>query len=306
VDGSKQNLVNDFLSYLQIGRNYSSNTISSYSLDLKQFLEFMEEMNVNDYKEVTNSLIRTYLIKLIQNKLANSSIKRKISALKSFYEYLLEQNIVSYNPFISIAPRKVEKHLPEFLERNEIKELLKLRFGASPSLILRNAAIISCLYATGLRVFELSNLKLNQIDLENKMIKVLGKGNKERLVLFNDDCKSKLNNYINNGRKELLKENDSQYVFLNHRGGKLSVRGIQLIVKEAGMHLGLKKNLHPHMLRHTFATHLLDGGADLRVVQELLGHTSLSSTQIYTHISTDYISEVFLKTHPRAKYKEKS
>lgn len=305
MDERKQNLINEFLLFLEHGRGFSTHTINAYNIDITQFIEFMDNNSISGFEEVTNYQIRSYLIEMIEKKLSNPSIKRKISALNTFYNYLLSKDYVVFNPFISIAPRKTEKHLPEFLERNEIKELLKLRFGSSVPIILRNAALITTLYATGLRVNEVSELKLNFIDFENMIIKVRGKGNKERIVLFNDDCKNKLLDYINNARESLLNEEEIDYVFLNARGGKLTSRGIQLIVKEAGLLLGFKKKLHPHMLRHSFATHLLDGGADLRVVQELLGHSSLSATQIYTHVSTDHLSEVFKRTHPRAKTKEK-
>lgn len=295
--------VAEFLEYLTYQKNYSTHTISAYRIDMEQWLTFLEKIPIFNLADVTISHIRTYIMLLLKNGISRNSVKRKLASLRSLYRYLVKREELDFNPFTMISSQKKESYLPEFLDRSEVKELLALRFGANNELALRNSALIALLYASGMRVFEVSELKVNEIDFKEGQIYVLGKRKRERLVLINQEAIDKIQVYIHEARGILAAKQKevSFYLFLNAKGSHLTSRGIELIVKEAGERLGFKKRLYPHLLRHTFATHLLDAGADLRVVQELLGHRSLSTTQIYTHVSNDHLQQTFATSHPRAK-----
>ena len=295
--------VANFLNYLKNNRNYQeSTTIKNYELDIISFKNFLKENNIN-YKKITKDDIRLYLKFLDTCKYKNNSISRHLSSLRTFYTYLVDQNIVSTNIFKNISSPKREKKLPDFLKFSELEQMLEV-CNDTP-LGIRNKLIIETLYDTGLRVSELVNIKLDDIDFKNKEIRVLGKGSKERIVYFGEYEVEALERYLNNSRNILLKNKVNDYLFINHLGNKLTDRGVRLIIDKTINDASLKHKISPHTLRHTFATHLLNEGADLKSVQELLGHSSLSTTQIYTHVSNERLRNVYLNAHPRCKKGDK-
>lgn len=290
--------VNDFIKYLQYEKNYSDYTVTNYRLDLEQFIKYCQNNQI-DYFKITYVQARSYLNYLYNEEKAKaSSISRKISSLRSFYRFLANQNIENYSFHLLKLPKK-GKRLPKYLEYNEIEEIFDIPDLTTP-LGERNALILEMLYATGMRVGELVNIKIDDINHTQKTIKILGKGNKERIVYYNTITEKRLKLYLENGRCHLNRKN-SEYLFLNELGGTLTTRGVEYILDQIMKRTTLTKHITPHMLRHSFATHLLNEGCDLLSVQELLGHESLSATNIYTHVTNDRIKDVYLKTHPRAK-----
>lgn len=286
----------EYKNYLTSICNYSDYTILNYTDDIISFLEYLKERNIN-YLSLNKEIIREYLKYLNEINMKNSSISRHISALRVFYNYLLEKKIINKNIFLEIKSPKKEKRLPNFLYYNEL-ELLFDSFNMNNKLEVRNRLIFELLYATGVRVSELVNIKNEDIDYSNRTIKVLGKGNKERIVYFGEYALDVLLLYNKEYRNQ-LNINNSDYLFLNKLGGNLTDRGVRDIVTRSIKKTSLKHKISPHTLRHTFATHLLNEGADLKTVQELLGHSSLSTTGIYTHVSNDRLKSEYLKAHPR-------
>ena len=293
------NYLNDFLKYIEVERNDSEYTKDNYELDIKEFFEYCNSNNL-DFTKVTYKQARNYINYLYDNKKDKStSISRKISALRSFYKYLESKNIENYSFFLLKLPKK-GKRLPKFLEYNELEEIFDIPDINTP-LGERDRLILELLYASGVRVGELVNIKIDDIN-SNNTIKILGKGNKERLAYFNKVSEKYLKMYLKDGR-EKLRVDDTKYLFLNYKGGKLTTRGVEKMIDKVIEKSALTKHVTPHMLRHSFATHLLNEGCDLLSVQELLGHASLSATNIYTHITNDRLKDVYLKTHPRARIK---
>lgn len=287
-----------FLDYLNNNKNYAHNTIINYEADIIEFLNFLETKKIS-YLEIEYQDIKQYLKHLNNKKISNETISRKISALRTFYKYLVNNNYVSNNIFSYISLPKKEKKLPRFFYYNEIEELFKVSNLNTP-LGQRNQLILEILYGTGIRVSELINIK--EIDISGQTIKILGKGNKERIVKFGEHAEDALNLYLKTGYKKLNK-NNVEYLFLNNNGKTLTSRGIRYILDDIIKQTSLNKNIFPHMLRHSFATHLLNEGCDLISVQELLGHSSISATGIYTHVTNDHLKEVYFHTHPRARKK---
>lgn len=295
-----QENINDFLKYLEDQRNYPlETTIKNYEIDLRNFQDYLENNNL-DYASLSKDDIRKYLKFLDDCSYKNTSISRHLSTLRSFYSFLLQNNIVDKNIFKTISSPKKEKKLPNVLQYSEIEKLLDCCDLNEP-LEVRNRLIIEILYDCGIRVSELVNIKIDDLNLNNKEIRVLGKGRKERIVYFGDYTKDSILNYLENVRPLLSKSNQNNYLILNHLGNKISDRGVRLIIDKLITKSAIKHKISPHSLRHTFATHLLNEGADLKSVQELLGHESISTTQIYTHISNERLRTVYLKTHPRSK-----
>lgn len=288
--------LDEFFKYLNYEKHYSSATIDSYKGDLgKYFLYF--QRNNKSILNVKHDDISAYLSMLNERKNNNATVCRKLSALRSFYKYLLNNGIVDNNPFVGIKQPKKDKKLPRFFNYNELEEMFNVPDLRTP-IGQRDRLILEMLYATGVRVSELINIKCD--DIRGREIKILGKGNKERYVEFGDYANEILELYLREGYKKLNKK-DSKYLFLNKNYTKLSDRGVRLILDKIIEQTSINKNISPHMLRHSFATHLLNEGCDLLSVQQLLGHSSLSATAIYTHVTTDRIKEVYFKTHPRAK-----
>ena len=293
--------IKQFKKYLQNEKRYPDTTIESYTEDLNTYQAFIEE-NRLDYVTINKDEIREFLKELDSKNYAKTTISRMLSALRHFYSYLITIKRVESNQFKLIKNPKREKHLPNFLQPNELQEIFDSIELETP-LGIRNRLIIELLYATGLRVSELVDLQINDIDISNKEIRVLGKGSKERIVFFGEYAEKYLNMYLDNSRRELLNGKKSDYLILNKDGNQITSRGIEVIVDKIVNDAALKHNISPHVIRHTFATDLLNNGADLKSVQELLGHSSLSTTQIYTHITNERLRSVYLKTFPRQKEK---
>lgn len=302
MNKTQTNLLRKFLTYLTVEKNSSLLTVSNYEKDINSFAEFLQNRFGDDFQwqQVGTLDIRAYLTELNQKQYARRTIARRISALRSFYKYLVRENFLQANPFTNIKTPKLEKKLPVFLEELEINELLKL--PASEGLGLRDQAILELLYATGCRVSELVGLTLERIELSAQYVLLLGKGNKERIVPLGNTCCQAIKEYYVLRQKLMHKYNvpTHSFVFVNSQGGVLTDRSVRRILDKYITELAVNKKVSPHTIRHTFATHLLDHGADLRAVQELLGHANLSTTQIYTHVTTERITSAYKKNHPRA------
>lgn len=283
--------IENFINYLKNEKNYSKNTIDSYKDDLYKFFEFN---NKKDMKNVTEEDIMKYLKSLNDRDAKRASISRKISTLKSFYKYLNFKKIISNNPTTYILYPKREKKLPNYIEYNELESILKSSLEGKNK--YRANLIIELLYATGIRVSELVNIKISDIDFNEQSIRVMGKGSKERIVFFGDYALDAINNYINKERNSL-----SEWLFPNNKNNPLSTRSIELIIDKIMENVSIKSKVSPHTLRHTFATHMLNSGCDIRVVQELLGHENLTTTEVYTHITNEELRNTYLKCHPRNK-----
>lgn len=260
---------------------------------------FVENGGFIDWLKLSSRDIEIFIQYLAQKKDKRSTQSRKISTLRSFYRFLNKRNIIPVNPVELISLRGDHKKLPEFLYSDEMVKVLKSISTTTP-LGLRNMALLELFYATGMRVSEIANLKLEQIDFELNLILVHGKGNKDRYVAFGQEAKTALNNYLVEARKKLLlHKTDYGYVFLNSNGNMITSRGLEYIIKNIFLNAGVSASVHPHMLRHTFATQMLNNGADLRTVQELLGHESISTTQIYTHVTKQHLCDIYHKYFPR-------
>ncbi len=285
-----------YLHYLKYEKKYSLLTIDSYEEDILEYLNYLDDLDL-DLLKVKYDDIRGFLKLLDDAKNKASTLARKISSLRGFYKFLIRNNYTSNNPFVLVKTPKKEKKLPRFFYYNEIEELLNSPDCSTP-LGKRDKVILEILYASGVRVSELINIKIS--DINGFEIRILGKGNKERIARIGEYAKDALDEYLNSGYKE-LNVKGSPYLFLNNNGGKLTSRGVRYILDRLIMNTSIHKKISPHMLRHSFATHLLNEGCDILSVQELLGHESLSATAIYTHVTTDRLKDVYYKTHPRAK-----
>lgn len=293
------NYIIDFIRYLEYEKGYSNKTIINYEKDLELFNMFLKENKIEKLNSITYDIIRKYLSILHEKKYKTTSISRKISTLRSFFKYMVKKEYIKSNPMSLISNPKKEKKLPNYLKYEEIEKILSC-IDLSKKEGVRNRLIIELMYSTGIRVSELVNIKLKDIKITDKQIVILGKGNKERIVLFGKEAKNMLEKYLNAYREDFKGDISNQYLLINQKGKPLSTNKIELIVKQVLKDSSLKLNISPHTLRHTFATHLLDGGADLKTVQELLGHENLKTTAIYTHVSNERLKNVFLKSHPRA------
>lgn len=289
------NKVIEFLKYLKEEKNYSKYTVINYGKDLKLFMSYLNDLKITDINNIDYKVIRQYLSFLYDNNYSKKTISRNISTLRSFFKFHMKEN----NPMILIENPKLDKNLPKIVHSEDLEKLLNTPDLSTP-LGIRDFAILETLYSTGVRVSELINIKISDINFYDKNIKILGKGNKERYVLFGSVLNEKLNNYLKNSRSKLIK-NNTDYLFLNKNGNKLTARGVEKIIDNLVKKSGLNYKISPHTLRHTFATDMLTGGADLKTVQELLGHENLATTQIYTHISNEHLREVYLNCHPRGK-----
>lgn len=291
--------VEDYLRYSQIERGLSANTITSYRQDLTAFINFLKKEHLKTWP--TKALdIDAFLAQQRDLNKATSSISRLISSLRKFYQWLVRQNIQKINPMLEIDSPKKRRSLPVALTVDEINHLLE-QPNTNKKLGLRDRALLETLYATGIRVSELINLKFNDLHKELKLIKVFGKGSKERLIPISEVALSWIDSYKEKVRDPLILKvgQNSEFIFLNSRGTALTRQAVWQIIKKYCNMAGIQKNVTPHTLRHTFATHLLENGADLRVVQEILGHSDISTTQIYTNLSQKHILQVYAKTHPR-------
>ncbi|WP_278390472.1 site-specific tyrosine recombinase/integron integrase [Lactobacillus acetotolerans] len=296
-----------FISYLQNERHYSSKTITSYRTDLLKAKQFWQKNGgFPGWEKIERRDIEIYLQYLAEQKLARSSQLRKMSSLRSFYRFLTKRKIVKIDPTQAVILRSAGHRLPQFFYEPEIKQVLDSLQGSDP-LTQRNLALFELFYTTGMRVSEVSGLKLRQIEPSLNMILVHGKGNKDRYVVFDKQTKKALTNYLSAARIKLLGNKiDSGNVFLNSRGKALTDRGIEYIMQKVFNSAGINGKVYPHELRHTFATAMLNNGADLRTVQELLGHSNLSTTQIYTHVTMTHLQSDYEKFFPRNDEKDEA
>lgn len=289
--------INDFLFYMKNFKSSSPHTLRAYKRDLLDFYEFIQEMNL-DYKSVTRSNLRSFLFKLKDKNLTKKTISRKISGVRSFYRFLLKEGYINKNPLLTLELPKVEKRLPTFLTEEEALKLINYP-DKKTILSLRDNLILKMLYSTGMRVSELVSLRISELDLDKGEVVIKGKGNKERVVFLPEDILEDIKFYIQKRKK------NSNFLFLNRKGKLLTDKGIRLLVEKYAKKVIPYKKITPHTLRHTFATHLLTNGADLRSVQELLGHTKLSTTQIYTHLTKENLKKVYENFHPHSQKNEK-
>ena len=298
-------LIEKFDNYINVERNLSLHTRRNYISDLKQFNDFLKrEHSKIKYEAIDNTIIRSYL-GFLYKKNRKSSVARKLATLRTFFKFLLRAGILKKNPASLVSTPRLEKHVPSFLSIDETFILLEMP-DVTTLAGLRDKAIMEILYSSGLRVSELVETNENDIDLNLGIIKVMGKGKKERIVPIGSKAIEVLTNYLQSGERKRRLPPTSPLnlpVFLNQRGGRLTARSVARIINRYIEQCGLLKNISPHSLRHTFATHMLDAGADLRAIQELLGHVSLSTTQKYTHVSIDKLMEVYDKAHPKSREK---
>lgn len=285
-------IVVDFLNYLKKELNFSDFTISNYQLDLTDFFSFLEKEKIN-YCNLNRKDVMNYLKYLDNKHLKNNTIARRISCLRSFYNYLMTFKIVDRNIFKSVKNPKIERKLPNYLNYNEIEDILESIDISTPK-GLRDRLLIEMFYATGCRVSELINIEIKNINFSNNTIRIMGKGSKERIVYFGEYARMFLDRYL-----KVLNNTSNDYLFLNDNMEKLTVQEVENIITNIVKQVSIKTHVTPHTLRHTFATHLLNNGADIKTVQELLGHSNLSTTGIYTHVSSDRIKDVYFKTFKR-------
>ncbi len=298
MDISNQYLV-EFQGYLQIEKNASLHTIKHYIKDIEFFTSFIQSKGIESFKEVDYLHVRSYLALLNQKQYARKSISRKLSSLRSFYRFLVRENYLENNPFQMVSTPKIEKKLPNFMYSEEILELLDKPDTTNP-LGMRDKAILEVLYASGMRVSELVSLDINSIDSLTGTALVFGKGAKERYVPLGSYSLQALRQYLDNARQAIVANTQEKALFLNKNGLRLSDRSVRRVIDKYLKSLSFSKKVSPHTLRHTFATHLLNAGADLRTVQELLGHVNISTTQIYTHVTKERLQQIYKNSHPRA------
>lgn len=283
----------EYLEYLQHIKKYSSHTISAYESDIRQFMEYFKTTGA----QVDKHSIRDFIADVFMKTKKKTTISRKIYGVKSYYKYLLKQGKIVKNPFDAIGTPKIDKNLPGILTEKEMLEFLD-QLPDGNFIDLRNKAIFEFLYATGLRISELTNLRLVDINFGEHLIRVLGKGKKERIVPFNGYAGNMLQKYIDGARQKF--NNEIDYIFLNARGKKITSRAVEMILQDKyRLIAGGRKHVYPHLFRHSFATHLLQRGANLRVIQELLGHSSLTTTEKYTNLNYEDLLNVYRKFHPR-------
>lgn len=289
--------VKSFLNYLKVYKNYSELTIKNYYNDLTEFSLYIKK----DLTRVKKEDIKSYLKYLFDKDNSNRTVSRKISTLKSFYKYLKEKDVIKSSPALSIKYPKADKKLPNFVHYNELESMINAT--KKDTFYERDDSIIELMYATGVRVSELVNIKLDDIDFETNSIRILGKGSYMRTVYFGEYARDAIFKYMNGLRIKLLNGKESEYLFLNKNGNNITTRGIQKIIDKIVSETEVKTKVSPHTLRHTFATHLLDNGCDLRSVQELLGHKNINTTEVYTHVTSERLKDVYFKSHPRGRFK---
>ena len=289
--------IEQFIQYLIAEKNYSQHTAKAYSTDMLEFYDFIKQKNI-ELINCNKNIIREYLASLYNKNLKKSSIIRKFAVLKSFYKFLIIINAIQINPTTSMSTPKKDKRIPIFLTEQEMKNLLEL-----PNIDLRDKAMLELFYSSGIRIEELVSINLKDVDFMSSNVKVFGKGSKERIVPVGDICLFAIKNYLDERRKNGLNYSVNSPLFLNKYGNRITQRGARKILHNWFMKSGITKKISPHTLRHTFATHLLDNGCDIKSVQQMLGHKNLSTTQIYTHVTLESLRKIYNKAHPRVNKK---
>lgn len=291
--------IHRFIDYLSVERGLSANTLESYQRDLQAFSIYIQHVQPAQLAELRHSHISLYLAQLHRAGRANSTISRNLASLRSFFHFLVKEGVLDQDPTSHVETPKIEKRLPRVLTMEEIERLLSVPEPHSP-IGLRDQAMLELLYATGIRVSELVSIRLSDLNLAAGFLRCMGKGSKERIIPVGEIAQRALNAYLKYGRNAFVRETTDDALFLNHHGGQMSRQGFWKILKKHALEAGIKKDITPHTLRHSFATHLLERGADLRAVQEMLGHADISTTQIYTHVTRGRLKEVYATAHPRA------
>ncbi|MHC5217587.1 tyrosine recombinase XerC [Enterococcus sp. LJL128] len=290
-----------FFNYLLVEKGYSDKTKIAYENDLTHFLAFLKESGNEDYLSIDHLDVRTYLGVLYDEEYSRNSVGRKVASLRTFYQFLLKNEQITENPFSYVHLKRKQQKLPRFFYEKEMDKLFEAAQGDKP-LELRNLALLEVLYGTGLRLSECASLTLERVDFPMSTLFITGKGDKDRYVPFGSFAADALTVYLENGRKPLMEKygKEHAYIFVNHRGDPITPTGIEYVLNQLIKKSSLNMDIHPHMLRHTFATHLLNNGADMRTVQELLGHVNLSTTQIYAHVTRESLQKNYRNFHPRA------
>ena len=294
--------VEQFLNFLSVERAVSPNTIAAYRNDLSQFIAFLNDELGDfdeDWRDVTNETLAAYVLHLHHKGYSDTTRARKVASVRSLFGFLHEEGVVETDPTENLRSPRLGRSLPKALTVEEVERLLDAPDQATPE-GSRDSAMLELLYASGMRVTELVSLDMEDIDYEQGFVRCFGKGSKERLVPVHSEATRLVKSYVDNGRSELASSRTGKAIFLNKRGDRLTRQGFWLILKKLATKAGIKSEITPHTLRHSFATHLLHGGAPLRHVQELLGHASIATTQVYTHLTTDYVRSEYEKAHPRA------
>ena len=295
----KEKMLESFMTYIQLEKNYSEHTVHHYEHDVADFFLFLNAEGVPDIREVEYIHARNYVTKLYDAKLSRTTVSRKISAIRSFFRYGNREFGLNEAAFRSLYHPKKEERLPQFFYEEELAQLFKSVLGED-KLSIRNTALLELLYATGMRVSECVSIRLGDLDQTMQIVKVMGKGRKERYIPYGQFAQDALEHYMEDARPKLMKNKKHDYLFVNSRGEAVTDRGVRHILSECMKKASVNSSIYPHMIRHTFATHLINNGADIRTVQELLGHTHLSSTQIYTHVTKEHLRNTYLNSHPRA------
>jgi len=292
-----------FLDFLTVEQGYSENTIAAYRNDLSQFVSFLTRADppAMSWAEVKKDRIVNYILDLKEREYTSSTVARKVAAIKSFFHFLLAEGIIKDDPTVTLDSPKVKKRLPKALSHDLVSRLLAEAGKHSTSKGQRDRALLELLYATGMRVSELVLLNIDDVNLASATVRCFGKGAKERIIPIYDQAVYALEEYLQKGRPRLMKDSNEKALFLNHRGKRLTRQGLWLIIKHYADEIDLSSEVTPHTLRHSFATHMLSGGAGLREVQKLLGHANISTTQVYTHVDSERLREVYDESHPRAK-----
>ena len=288
-------VLNDFCDYLKIDKKYSNLTVESYRTEIKKYLDFFKDKNIS-INNIKNNNIKEYLSYIKGENISDRSMAHNVSVIRTFYKFLLIEKIIDGNPSEFLELPKLKKSLPTTLSKEEIETLLDINLKDNYS--YRNKAMLELMYATGLRVSELVNVKINDIDFENCFIRTMGKGSKERIIPINDYSLYYVKKYIMEYRGSMMKREHHDYIFVNNHGLQMTRQGFFKIIKALAKEKNIKIPISPHTLRHSFATHLLDYGADLRSIQEMLGHSNISTTQIYTHVSSEHLKENYSNSHP--------
>lgn len=303
-----EELLQRFLQYTSQVNSGSVHTTEAYQRDIREFISFLEAEGIESFADADRIIVMNFIAHLRTREgtlgtMKNTTIARKLSSLRSFYRYLNEYIGITSNPFLYIKTPKKAKRIPEFLFYDEMESFLE-SFDLNEDAGIRNRAMFEFMYACGLRVSEVTTLQLQDIDFQEQIVRIRGKGDKERIVPFYDLAKERLVDYIQKVRSKWMGQQHHDVVFINQRGNPLTSRGVQYLMDTAAKNCNLHIHIHPHMFRHSFATHLLDNGADLRVVQELLGHSSLSTTQVYVHVTQERLKNAYVQAHPRSNEHE--
>jgi integrase/recombinase XerD len=295
--------IEDYLTFVSAEKGFSGNTLAAYRNDLTQFADFLEKTSpsIASWGEVTKGVIISYILDLKEREYASATVARKVASIKSFFHFLANEGAITDDPTATLESPKVKRHLPTILSRENVNRLLAEPAKSSTPKALRDRALLELLYATGMRASEVVGLDVDDVNLASASVRCLGKGAKERIIPIHPRAVAALEGYLEKGRLHFLKDPQRKALFLNPRGLRLTRQGVWLLIKQYASQADITTEVTPHTLRHTFATHLLAGGASLRDVQELLGHSNISTTQIYTHLTSHQLRGVYDKAHPRAK-----